>query len=333
MDAVKDLEGLRMKRDVSVIGPLNVDLLINGSGPPDWESITTWDGPAAMQMTAAGSVGYTVQDMAHLGLRVSVCGCVPDDALGAFIMENLKRAGVEVGEVRMQSGTLAGIGVYMLLFGSRKRPLAYRLPTHEPWPLSFAPQEVDDLLSARLLHNGGYLHFKQMFHGETIELFREARERGVITSLDSQFPLHVMPVPWLPAMEDILPYVDLLFCDEYEACSLTGTEQPEEAAEQLMPSGIETLVIKRGAEGSDVFTQNEHFHQPAIRLGELVDSIGAGDAYDAAFIYSILQGWPMERSALFASLAAGKTVTGVGGTDSMPTADEIEGLIKSMDLE
>jgi 2-dehydro-3-deoxygluconokinase len=322
-----------MKRDVSVIGPLNVDLLINGEGPPDWEGITSWDGPAAMQMTAAGSVGYTVQDMARLGLQVSVCGCVPDDALGAFIAENLRRAGVAIEGVRMQPDTLAGIGVYMLLFGSRKRPLAYRLPTHEPWPLSFTPQEIDDLLSARLLHNGGYLHFKQMYHGQTVDLFKEARKRGVITSLDSQFPLHAMPLPWLPALEDILPYVDLMFCDEHEAKSLTGANQPVDAASQLMSYGIEILVIKCGSEGSDVFTQGGHFHQPAIHLGELVDSIGAGDAYDAGFIYGTLQEWPPERSALFASMAAGKTVTGVGGTTSMPAVDEIEELIKSMQIE
>src|SRR5687767_3340408 len=123
-----------MARDVSVVGPLNIDLLMTGDGPPDWESIPTWDGPASMEMTAAGSVGYTVRNLARLGLNVVVSSCVSDDGLGAFIVESLRRDRVDVSHVQKVADSLCGIGVYMLMFGSRKRPLAYQLPTHPLWP-------------------------------------------------------------------------------------------------------------------------------------------------------------------------------------------------------
>src|SRR5579885_659506 len=121
-------------RDVSVVGPLNIDLLIKGDGPPNWEAIPTWDGTAQMDMTAAGSVGYTVQNLARLGLDVRVSSCLPDDPLGLFVEGALRRAGVDTGSVQRIANTLGGIGVYMLLFGSHKRPLIYRLPTHPLWP-------------------------------------------------------------------------------------------------------------------------------------------------------------------------------------------------------
>lgn len=304
--------------DISVVGPLNIDLLIKGDGPLDWESIPTWDGPARMDMTAAGSVGYTVQNLARLGLNVRVSSCLPDDPLGIFIDDTLRRAGVDTGSVQRIPATLGGIGVYMLLFGSRKRPLTYRLPTHPLWQTEFTPDEIERLLDARALHQGGYLHSKEAWHGATRDLFKEAQARGLITALDPQFPLFAMPVPWMPAIEDVLPYVDILFCDDGEARSITGAADINDAAQRLLGEGVETVIIKQGANGSTVYRRGWQHQQSAIVLGEVEDTIGAGDAYDAGFLYGTLQGWSFEDRALFASVAAGFTVIGVGGAQTMP---------------
>lgn len=312
-----------MPRDVSAVGPLNIDLLITGEGPASWDALLTWDGPADMEMAAAGSVGYTVQNLAKLGLSVRVSSCLPDDPLGVFILESLNRMGVDTGSVQMVPNTLGGIGVYMLLFGSRKRPLAYRLPTHELWPSRFSPDEVDTLLDARLLHHGGYLHYQAAWHGDTRDLFREARRRGLHTSMDPQFPLYAMEPPWIGALDDVLPYIDLLFCDETEAQKLTTHRDLDRAAQTLLDSGVGTVIIKQGASGSTAYQPGWSYHQDAIVLGELVDSIGAGDAFDAGVLYGWLQGWPWERCLLFASVAAGFTVTGVGGTQNLPGLDAI----------
>ncbi len=313
-----------MARDVSVIGPLNIDLLIVGEGPKDWESIPTWDGPADMQMTAAGSVGYTVSDMSKLGLSAAVSSCVPDDPLGAFIVDALRRDGVDVAGVQKVPGTVGGIGVYMLLFGSRKRPLVYRLPTHEPWPQQFDQEAIERLLDARLLHNGGYLHFKSAWHGVSVDLFRQAKQRGLVTSMDSQFPLFAMEPPWMAAMTDILPFVDILLCDEHEARHMAARQDLDEAARVLLDAGPDLVIVKQGADGSTLYRQGWKYHQPAIQIGEVVDTIGAGDAYGAAFLLGVLEGWPLERCSLFASIAAGFTVTGVGGSQTFPTRRQIE---------
>jgi sugar/nucleoside kinase (ribokinase family) len=312
-----------MPHDVSAIGPLNIDLLITGDGPPNWEAIPTWDGPSHIEMAAAGSVGYTVQDLARLGLSVQVCSCLPDEPLGIFVQSALERTGVDVNLVRTMPGTLGGIGVYMLLFGSRKRPLTYRLPTHDFWPLYFSDEDKRALLDARLLHTGGYLHFQPGWHGEIVDLYRQARERGLVTSIDPQFPLFAMQPPWMSAMEDVLPSVNILFCDETEARSLTAENDLDNAARCLLAAGPETVVIKQGSAGATVYRQGWRHHQPAIVLGEVVDTIGAGDAYDAGFLYATLQGWPLERRALFASITAGFTVTGAGGSQTMPNVQQV----------
>jgi sugar/nucleoside kinase (ribokinase family) len=313
-----------MAHDISVIGPLNIDLLIVGEGPARFEEISTWDGPADMEMTAAGSVGYNVSDLAKLGLDVAVSSCVSDDALGAFIIESLRRDGVDTSRVRRIADSKAGIGVYMLLFGSRKRPLVYRMPTHPAWPQDYDGDEIIYLLNAKALHCGGYLHFKDVWHGPTVEIFKKAKGKRLITSLDSQFPLFAMDPPWLDAMADIMPFVDIFFCDETEARKITGKQDLNDCAQELLGSGARMIVIKQGAEGSSIFWEKNQYHQKAIIQGELVDSIGAGDAFDACFLYGTLQEWPIEKRALFASTAAGYTVTDVGGTKSFPMLAEIE---------
>jgi 2-dehydro-3-deoxygluconokinase len=252
-----------------------------------------------------------------------VSSFLPDDPLGGFILVSLKRMGVDTGSVQMAPGTLGGIGVYMLLFGSRKRPLAYRLPTHELWPSRFTPGEVDALLDARLLHHGGYLHYRDAWHGGTRDLFREARRRGLRTSMDPQFPLYAMEPPWIVALDDVLPSLDLLFCDETEAEKITTHRDLDRAAQMLLEGGVGTVIIKQGAAGSTAYRPGWSHHQDAIVLGELVDSIGAGDTFDAAVLYGWLNDWPWERCLLFASVAAGFTVTGFGGTQNMPGPDVI----------
>jgi len=314
-------------RDVSVVGPLNVDLLIIGEGPSSFEELTRWEGPADIHMTAAGSVGYLVQDLARLGLDVGLVSCLSDDPLGAFVLDALRRAGVDTNRVRLVPDTVCAIGAYLLLFGSRKRPLTYRLPTHDPWPLAFDAADLDYLLDARLLHCGGYLHFDSVYHGATTDLFRCAKGRGLITTIDTQFPLKPLPRPWLAAMADILPYVDVLFADERETRSLADREDLAEAAGLLREAGPPTIVVKQGGEGLSVFTAQGASHQPAVRVAPLVDSIGAGDAFDAAFLLGLLEGWPVERIAQFAAVTAGFTVGGVGGSAAMPARAQVEAYI------
>jgi sugar/nucleoside kinase (ribokinase family) len=305
--------------DVSAIGPLNIDLLIRGEGPPNWEALPTWDGASEMEMTAAGSVGYTVQDIARLDLRVQVCSVLSADPLGTFVQEALNDAGVNTDLVERQQGTLGGIGVYMLLFGSRKRPLTYRLPTHPLWQTSFSVEVRSQLLSARLLHTGGYLHHAGAWFGELTTLYAEARRRDLITTMDPQFPLHPLDVPWAAQMTDILPLLDVMFCDEHEAIQYTGRTTLDDAADWLLRAGASCVVIKQGADGSTVYTTNMQHRQSAYFFGELVDSIGAGDAFDTGFIYGLVQGWPLDRCARFGSVTAGFTVTAAGGTAAMPS--------------
>ncbi len=128
-------------------------------------------------------------------------------------------------------------------------------------------------------------------------------------------------------MKKVLPSIDYLFCDEREALNLTETQVLEDAANVLRDAGVGTVIVKRGENGSDLFGDCWNCHEPSVMRGELVDSIGAGDAFDAAFLVALLEGRPVQARARFASIVAGCTVTAPGGYEGMPDrrqAAEIE---------
>ena len=320
-----------MALDVALVGPLNVDLLITGSAPTDFGALTHWAGPSNVMLCAAGSAGYLAQDLAKLDLQTGVVSTLADDPFGDVIQRIVAEAGVDVSRVSREPDTLSGIGIYMLLFGSKKRPLTYRLPTHKPWPIKFSGADSDYVLSARHLHCAGYLHFPEMWSDEMASLFRLAKARGLTTSLDPQFVLFPVDVPWLEPLVDLLKVTDVLMLDEDEARQITQSADLRAAAALLHDAGPATVVVKRGAQGALVQVADRLFDQPAIAVPEeeIVESIGAGDAFDAGFIVGHLAGWPVERSVRFATAAAASTLRGSGGTDSIASRPELERVIES----
>lgn len=314
-----------MAFDIVTVGPLNVDLLITGQAPAAVDDLVRWAGPSNVILAAAGSAGYVTQDLAHFGLRTGIVSVLADDPFGDAVHRVLREAGVDVSHVARAAGTLAGIGIYMLLFGSKKRPLTYRLPTHLPWPQPFAQGDVDYVLSARHVHCAGYLHFPAMWSDDMANLFRAARRRGLTTSLDPQFVLFPVETPWLAPLVDLLGVTDLLMLDEDEARRIAGLDDLGAAARFLQQAGPATVVIKRGERGSLVRTGDRWFEQPAEHVpeAEIVESIGAGDAFDAGLLVGFLEGWPIERSVRFATLAAASTLRGAGGTETLAARGEL----------
>ena len=319
-----------MTYDVTGIGVLNIDMFIRGDGPAGGDIISEWVGPAAMTVHAAGALGYVLRNLAHIGLQIQACSCLPGDVIGAFIFEELSAAGIDTQGIRQVPGASAGLAVYILLFGSRKRPLAYQLPTHSFWPLELSKQEREQLLDTRLLHHAGYLHYQAGWQGVVTELLHEAHGRGILTTMDPQFPLIDLQPPWMAALEDVLPYVDVFFCDETEAQGITACDSLEEAAVRILNAGAGTVVIKQGEHGAILYQNGRVLSQPPVEIGAVVDSIGAGDAFDAGYIYGLLDGWPPEACLLFASLCAGFSLTGEGGTQMLPDRATLLGRFQAL---
>ncbi|MGD0706864.1 MAG: carbohydrate kinase family protein [Anaerolineaceae bacterium] len=316
-----------MKNDVGLIGPLNVDLLLRGQAPTRLNELTRWSGPSDVALCAAGSAGYIAQDLVKFGLKTSLFSTLADDLFGDAILRILNEAGLNCEQVNRQPNTLSGIGIYMLLFGSKKRPLTYRMPTHLPWPKPFSKVQKEFLLEEhRHIHCAGYLHFPDMWSNEIAALFKDAKAKGLSTSLDPQFVLFPVSTPWMEPLKEMLQYTDYLFVDEDEARKITLQKDLRSAATVFQSLGPALTIVKRGEFGSMLITSKAVRELPAARVSseEIVDSIGAGDAFDTGMIFSLLQRWPEEQCQKFATLAAASTLKGWGGTEALATVKELK---------
>jgi sugar/nucleoside kinase (ribokinase family) len=315
-----------MTLDVVTVGPLNVDLFITGSAPIDLDELTQWMGPSNVTVIAAGSNGYATLAFAKLGLRTGVVSVLADDTFGDLVHREMVQAGVDVSHITRAPDTRSGIGVYILLFGDKKRPLTYRYPTHFPWPNPLGLADQDYLLSGRHIHCAGYLHYSEMWNDDLAKLYRAAQARGLTTSFDPQAMLIPYEGAWIDRVREILKYTDLLMVDAYEASRLASSDDFITAALVLQQTGPRIVVIKNGSHGNLVCSRERSFRQPAIVVPEedTVDSVGAGDTFDAAFATAFLWGWPMERCAKFASAAATSSLRGAGAVSSLASREELE---------
>jgi len=312
--------------DVVTIGSLNVDLLIAGSAPTQLDELAQWIGPSDVTITAAGSSGYATLAFAKLGLRTGVVCVLADDVLGEMVLQEMVRAGVDVSHIGRQPQTQSGIGIYLLLFGNKKRPLTYRYPNHYPWPNPLGQADLDFLLSGRHIHCAGYLHYHEMWNDDLAQLYRAAQARGLTTSFDPQGMLVQYEGAWIEPVREILKYTDLLLVDAHEATRLTLSADVITAALVLQQAGPRIVVVKNGVHGTFVCTREQSFLQPVCVVPdeEIVDSVGAGDAFDAAFVTAFLSGWPLERCARFASAAAASSLRGAGGVAGLASREELE---------
>ena len=315
-----------MTLDVVTIGSLNIDLLIMGSAPTDPVELTQWIGPSKVTVTAAGSNGYATLAFAKLGLRTGVVAVLADDVLGDVMLREMVQAGVDVSHIARQLHTQSGIGIYLLLFGDKKLPMTYRYPTHFPWPNPLSQMDQEFLLSGRHIHSGGYLHFREMWNDDLAKLYQAAQARGLTTSFDPQGMLIPYKGVWIDPVREILRSTDLLLVDAHEASHLTASDDLITAALVLQQAGPRVVVIKNGSHGTFVCTQERSFQQPVVVVPEeeIMDTVGAGDTFDAAFASAFLWGWPIERCARFASAAAASSLRGTGGVASLASRDELE---------
>jgi sugar/nucleoside kinase (ribokinase family) len=321
-----------LKLDVITVGPLNVDLLIAGDAPQNISGLTQWIGPSKVTITAAGSTGYATLAFAKLGLRTGVVSVLADDVLGDVMQREMEQAGVDTSHLIRQPGSQSGIGIYLLLFGSKKRPMTYRYPTHFPWPNPLSPADQDFLLSGRHIHCAGYMHYREMWNDDLAQLYQAAQARGVTTSFDPQSVLVDEGDAWLDPVRDILKYTDLLLVDDHEALRLAASEDLMTAALVLQQLGPRIVVIKNGAFGALVCLRDISFRQPAVVVPDeqIVDTVGAGDTFDAAFVTAFLWGWPSQRCARFAALAAASSLRGAGAVSTLASCEELDRQLPEM---
>jgi len=295
--------------DVLVAGEINPDLIVSGDVEPAFGQVEKLVDGAAL--TIGSSSVIFACGAARLGLKVAFVGRCGDDLFGRFILDEMQRSGIDIGHVIIVAGGSTGLSVIL------DRRIDRAILTYPGLIPTLQAQDISDnlLKQARHLHVASYF-LQTSLQPDLCSLFRRARSFELSTSLDTNYD----PSGAWQGVYDLLPVTNVFMPNEVEVCSLTRSATVEQAVNKLAGK-IETLVVKQGTEGAMAAQAGQIVKVKALPV-EVKDTVGAGDSFDAGFIYGYLSSWPLEKSVLLATICGALSTRAVGGTRGQPTLDE-----------
>jgi len=306
--------------DLLIVGDANPDVVLHGA-PRELAYGQAEQLVESGALTVGGSAGIMACAAARLGLRTAFASVVGDDAAGRFMLEELTRRGVDVHGVGVREDLSTGLTV-ALARGDDRAIVTFPGCIDA---LTAAMVDQDLLRGARHLHVSSFYLQPRLAPGLR-GLLEAAHTAGAGTSLD----LNWDPAEqWDGGLADVLPAVDVLFVNAAEAAAVSGAPDPAVAATVLAARGP-LPVIKLGAAGALAHDgcRLVRVSAPAVTV---VDTVGAGDTFDAGFLCGRLLGWEVIPSLALGVACGSLSARGAGGVEAQPTREEalavVEGLL------
>jgi sugar/nucleoside kinase (ribokinase family) len=263
----------------------------------------------------------TATVLARLGLRAEVAGKVGVDPLGDFLLRVLDERGVGRGGVRRDPGSATSASV--VLVDSAGERTFLHLPGANG-TLRRDELDAEGLVAGRALHLAGALVMPALDGEPAAALLAMARERGLLTSMDTVWDPTGGWSRALPA----LPHLDLFTPSLAEGRAISGLREPEEVARWLRGRGVAEVAVTLGPDGC--YASGAGFEGAVAGLPvRALDGTGTGDAFAAGLLYGKLAGWPFERAVRLANGAGALAATAVGATEGVP---DLEGVLRAAGL-
>ncbi len=297
--------------DVTILGEIYIDHVLSG--------FPVWPQPGEEVFTeeyiqeVGGGAANTVCGLGRLGRTTRLLGCVGSSDLPWF-QDRLAPFGVHTGDLRTVSGR-SGVTISVSTRQDRSFFTYIGANSQLPGILTEAGL-VEELRQSR------HVHFAMpLLPATALHLLPELRAAGCTTSLDVGFqPL------WLRDPESLLVCrdIDYFLPNEREAALLSGTDAADYldfTARVDLPRGI----LKLGPRGAAMASGGRTWHVPSPDV-PVVDTTGAGDAFDAGFIDALLDGAGPEDCLRRACLCGGLCTAAPGALTGLPARDQIENL-------
>jgi sugar/nucleoside kinase (ribokinase family) len=298
--------------DLLVIGDANPDVILGPLDEPlafgQREQLV---GSGVLALGGSGAI--TACGAARLGLRVAFAGRVGDDDAGRFVRDVLQSRHVDTQALSMDTTLPTPLTAVVTRGGDRAMLTA---------PGTLAATSAADIPDA-LLRNSRHVHAASYFLMPQLAsalpvVLRAARAHGATTSLDTNDDPAGL---WDPVgMAAVLAETSFLLPNAAEAMHLASAHSPAEAAGILAARGP-TVVVKNGADGALCHDGRKLITTPGIEVTP-VDTVGAGDSFDAGFIAALTRGLPVERALEFAAVCGALSTRAAGGTAAQSTWDE-----------
>jgi sugar/nucleoside kinase (ribokinase family) len=298
--------------DVVVVGELNADLVLTGltSLPGYGELRLAKD----MRFALGSSSAIFACNLARLGVKVGFVGKLGADETGDFLLRCLRNSGVDTSQIVQSPAGRTGICVVMSF------PHEYAMASFPGIRETFCLEDVnfDYVKIAKHMHMSSF-YLQPALQPGCSSLFRWAKEAGLSTSLD---PDYDPSGKWNGELQMVLPYVDIFLPNEQEAAKISGEADMLGALSSLSRLS-KTVVVKRGASGVLTKCGERAVAAPGFSV-QPVDTTGAGDSFNAGFVFQFIQGAPLVDCVAWGNACGALSTRSLGGTAGFPARSEVE---------
>ena len=309
------------KYDVLVIGDANVDLILRGEDiVPDFGQAEKLVEDASMEL--GGSAAIFACGASRLGLKVGFLGKLGEDSFGEFLKNVMDERGIDTSQILMAPGRRTGLTVHL------SQPHDRAMLTFPGTINEFSCDEIDDRLffHTRLVHLGSY-YLQTALQPGLADFFNGVKAKGAKISLD---PGWDPTEKWNGNLGKVLDQIDVFLPNDHEATRITSSETTSQALNELNRYSL-LPVIKLGDKGACSMWKEEFISQPVYKVRN-VDSTGAGDSFNAGFVFAYLQEKDIRDCLRWGCACGALSTMYPGGIEGQPTRVDVESFL-SMQVE
>jgi 5-dehydro-2-deoxygluconokinase len=274
-----------------------------------------------------GSATNVAVAAARLGHPSAVITKVGDDGFGPYVRKALEGFGVDPRWVGTDPRLRTPI-VFCEIHPPDNFPLLfYREPKAPDMNLTDEDLDLDAIAAAPLFWMTGTGLSEEPSRTATLTAL-EQRSEGITV-----FDLDYRPTLWRSHDEatriyrEALGHATVAVGNQEEVEVAVGTHDPSEASAALLDLGLDLAIVKRGPEGVLARTAEGVVEAPPIEV-EILNGLGAGDAFGGALCHGLLSGWDPERVIRYANAAGAIVASRLACADDMPTREEVEDLLQ-----
>jgi 5-dehydro-2-deoxygluconokinase len=323
--------------DVLAIGRSGVDIypLQIGVGLQDVSTFGKFLGGSAANVTVAA---------ARLGNRAALISGVGDDPFGTFVRDELANLGVDNRYVSTH-GEYPTPVTFCEIFPPDNFPLYfYRKPSAPDLQIRADEIDTDAVRDARLYwstvtglseepsRSAHFAAWEARDERLRDEPTSQGRKSFTILDLDYRPMFWDSPAAATEQVQRALPLVTVAVGNREECEIAVGEHNPHKAADALLDLGVELAIVKQGPRG--VLGKTRHSHvMVAPNEVDVVNGLGAGDAFGGSLCHGLLQGWPLEKTLRYANAAGAIVASRLECSTAMPTAAEVAELAEQAAVE
>jgi ribokinase len=313
------LEGLRENdmnaKPITVMGIFVADLAFRTKSLPVWGETVLGSN---FRLGPGGKGSNQTVAAARLGARVSLISKVGDDAFADMAQRTYEEEGVDTRFLIRSQGHTTGAAAIIVQESSGENAIIVASGAASALTCEEIDQARDQIQASAVFMTQLELPVPLVEYG-----LKTARALGVPTILN--------PAPACELNDSIFKLCDYITPNESEAATLAGEpvvslKDAERAAAKLLARGVRNVILTRGAHGALVKTQSLTENIEAFDAGPVVDTTGAGDAFNGGLAVALSEGLSVVEATRFGCVVAGISVTRHGTAPSMPRRAEVNQL-------